>query len=73
MRSAILASVLAVVSVSASQAMPVAPQPAAQPAIQVHGCHHGYGQDLTGWHRHDRECRTLRGVVSRKNRGQGKT
>jgi len=73
MRSAILASVLAVVSVSASQAMPVVPQPETPAAVQVHGCHHGYGQDVTGWHRHDRECRTLRGVVSRKSRGHGKT
>ena len=73
MRSAILASVFAIVSIPACLAMPVAPQPVAPQAIQVHGCHRGYGHDLTGWHRHDRDCRTLRGVVGRKSRTPGKS
>ena len=41
--------------------------------VQVHGCHHGYGHDLSGWHRHSKECRTTRGVVDRKKRGAAKS
>jgi hypothetical protein len=73
MRAAILASVFAIACGSAAIAMPVAPQPAATQAIQVHGCHRVYQQDVTGWHRHDRNCQTLRGVVGRKSRTPGKS
>ena len=68
MRGAILASVIVMGSVSVSMAFPVAPQGAAPEAVRIHGCHHTYGQDVTGWHRHARECQTLRGVVGRKSR-----
>ena len=39
-------------------AMPFAPLPVSPIAIQVHGCHHHYAHDLTGWRRHDNNCRT---------------
>src|SRR5215470_17512452 len=42
-------------------------------AVRIHGCHHTYGHDVTGWHRHDKACRTLRGIVVRKNRPMGNT
>ena len=70
MRAFILALGLGVGSVSVSLAMPVAPVPAGSTAIQVHGCHRHYAQDITGWHRHDLECRTLRGFVARKGRAK---
>jgi hypothetical protein len=41
-------------------AMPVAPLPVWRASVQVHGCHHQYAHDLTGWHRHDNNCRTPR-------------
>ena len=68
MRWFILALGIAAGSVSPALAMPVAPVSAGPTAIQVHGCHRTYSRDVTGWHRHDRDCRTLRGVVGRKNR-----
>jgi hypothetical protein len=68
MRGAMLASVIVIGSVSVSMAFPVAPQSAAPEAVSTYGCHHTYVQDATGWHRHTRECQTLRGVVGRKNR-----
>ena len=46
--------------------MPVAAISPAPGAALIHGCHRSYGQDVTGWHRHDKSCRTLRGVVDRK-------
>src|SRR5262249_32323214 len=59
--------------VPASIAMPAAPLPIVSDAVQVHGCHHHYAHDMSGWHRHDKECRTLRGVVGRKNRVPAKS
>ena len=68
MRATLLASAISIGAVSVSMAFPVALQPAAPEAVRIHGCHRTYGQDVTGWHRHDRACRTLHGVVGRKNR-----
>ena len=74
MRTAIVASSGIILGlVSASLAMPVAPLPALPNSFQVHGCHHYYAHDIGGWHRHDKECRTLRGVVGRKSRNPAKS
>jgi hypothetical protein len=71
MRSAILALGISLGMVGVSLAMPVAPL-AVPSSIKVHGCHHYYAHDISGWHRHDKECRTLRGVVVRKSRNPTK-
>jgi len=55
MRATLLASAISIGSVSVSMAFPVALQPAAAEAVRIHGCHHTYGRDVTGWHRHDRQ------------------
>jgi hypothetical protein len=68
MRAAILASGIIIGLVSACLALPVAPLRDLPRSLQVHGCHHYYSQDISGWHRHDKECRTLRGVVGPKGR-----
>jgi hypothetical protein len=60
MRSAIVALGLVLCSIPPCLAMPVAPLPTLRPSIRVHGCHHQYAHDLTGWHRHDNNCRTPR-------------
>jgi len=73
MRAAILVLVIAVSLCSPARALPLAPPPLVSTAIQVHGCHHYYAQDLSGWHRHDKDCRTLRGVVGRKSRSPDKS
>ena len=73
MRATLLASAISIGSVSVSMAFPVALQPATPEAVRIHGCHHTYGHDLTGWHRHNRECQTLRGLVGRKIRSKGNT
>jgi hypothetical protein len=69
-RAAILTSVLILGFAPAAMAMPLAALPAAPDAIRVHGCHRHYAQDITGWHRHDDHCRSLRGLVGRKSRAQ---
>ena len=53
--------------------MPTTSPPAASNAILVHGCHHYYAHDLSGWHRHDKACGTLRGLVGGKPRGAAKS
>ena len=73
MRAAILAWGIILGLVSASVAMPVATLPDLPNLVQVHGCHHYYAHDMGGWHRHDKECRTLRGVVGRKSRYPAKS
>jgi len=73
MRIAILASGIVWLLTSASVAMPIAPWPILPNAILVHGCHHHYAHDLSGWHRHDKECNTLRGLVGGKNRNPAKS
>ena len=60
MRSAIVALGLVLCSIPPCLAMPVAPLQVSWTSIQVHGCHHHYAHDLTGWHRHDNNCRTPR-------------
>ena len=72
MRAAILASGIILGTVPASLAMPVAPL-APSNSIQIHGCHHYYAHDMSGWHRHDKDCGTLRSVVSRKRRNPAKS
>ena len=73
MRATLLTSAIVMGSVSVSMALPVAPQGASPAVIRIHGCHHTYGQDVTGWHRHDRACQTLRGLAGRKNRPMANT
>jgi hypothetical protein len=73
MRAAILASGIMFGLVSASLAMPVASLPDLAKSVQVHGCHRYYAHDMSGWHRHDKECRILRGVVGRKSRKPAKS
>ena len=73
MRVAILVLGMVVSLGSAALASPLAPLPLVSTTIQVHGCHHYYAQDLSGWHRHDKDCRMLRGAVGRKSRGQEKS
>ena len=58
---------------SAAIAMPTASPPARSNAILAHGCHHYYAHDLSGWHRHDKACGTLRGLVGGKPRGAAKS
>ena len=72
MRALILASAGLMAFASASLAMPVAPLRILS-AVPVHGCHHNYGQDTAGWHRHGKECRILRGVVDQKKRPSTKS
>jgi len=72
MRSAVLALGISLGMVGVSLAMPVVPFAVPRDSIKVHGCHHYYAHDLSGWHRHDKECRTLRGVVGRKSRNPTK-
>ena len=73
MRATLLAPAIGIGSVSVSMAFPVALQPAAAEPVRIHGCHHAYGRDVTGWHRHDQACLTLRSIVARKNRRVGNT
>ena len=68
MRATILAAGIILGLVPVSMAMPVAPVAPASNAIQIHGCHHYYAQDMSGWHRHDKGCSTLRGMVGSKSR-----
>jgi hypothetical protein len=68
MRIVILASGIVLALVHVSLAMPAAPLPVLSNAVQVHGCHHNYGHDISGWHRHDKKCRSLRGLVGSKSR-----
>ena len=70
MRAALLASAISIGWASVAMAFPVAPEGAAPEAVRIHGCHHAYEHDLTGWHRHNRECQTLRGLVGRKIRSK---
>jgi hypothetical protein len=60
MRIAILALGLTTTLITGSLAMPAPPMPIVLLAntIQVHGCHHYYDQDVSGWHRHDNNCAT---------------
>jgi hypothetical protein len=60
MRLAIVALGLTLCSIPPCPAMPVAPLLVSRTSIQVHGCHQHYAHDLTGWHRHDNNCRTPR-------------
>jgi hypothetical protein len=73
MRAAILASGIMLGLVSTSLAIPAAPLHGLPTSVQVHGCHHYYAHDLSGWHRHDKECRTIRGVVGRKSHTPAKS
>jgi hypothetical protein len=59
--------------VSASVGMPVVYLPVLSKAVHVHGCHQKYSHDMRGWHRHDKQCRTLQTVVGRKSRAQVKS
>jgi hypothetical protein len=73
MRAAILGLGIVLGLVSSSMAMPVAFLPVGPNPVQVHGCHHAYAHDVSGWHRHDKECRPLRGSVGRKSRNPAKS
>ena len=78
MRAAMSALGLSLGLVSAAMAVPAMAMPAASPpvlshTILTHGCHHYYAHDLSGWHRHDKACGTLRGLVGGKARGAAKS
>ena len=73
MRTTILTLGFILGLVRVSMAMPVAPPPVLSNAVEVHGCHHYYAQDMSGWHRHDKNCDALRGLVSHKSRNPAKS
>ena len=73
MRATLLVCAIGIAAASAAMAFPVASPPTAAKMVRIHGCHHTYGQDVTGWHRHDGKCQTLRGLAGRKNRPAGNT
>jgi hypothetical protein len=73
MRAAILASAIVLGFIPTSLAMPVASPPVLPDAIRIHGCHHHYAHDVNGWHRHDKECRSLRGTAGGKSRTPAKS
>jgi hypothetical protein len=66
MRTAILTFAF-VMGMAAALAMPLIPSAGSSNVVLVHGCHHYYAQDLSGWHRHDKNCNTLRGTVKNRN------
>jgi hypothetical protein len=68
MRTAILASAIILGLVSASMAMPVPFLAAFSNAVQAHGCHRYYAQDMSGWHRHDKESAGDNASASRASR-----
>jgi hypothetical protein len=73
MRAVMLAFGMPLCFVSASIAMPLGHLPVPPNSIQVHGCHHHYAQDASGWHRHDKDCRSLRGLGTRKSQNPAKS
>ena len=73
MRAAILALGTILGLASASMAMPLASLPTLSNTLQAHGCHHYYAHDTSGWHRHNKECRTIRGTVGRKSGSTAKS
>ena len=73
MRTVILASAVILGMASAANSIPVAPQATISNAIGVHGCHHYYAHDLSGWHRHDYGCSPFRGLVPDKSRSTTKS
>jgi len=73
MRTLILTLGFVLGMAAAAFAMPLAAAPGSSSVVRVHGCHHYYAQDMSGWHRHDKNCSTLRGIVSHKNRNSAKS
>ena len=78
MRTAILTFGFVMGMAAVGLAMPLAPSPSSSNVVLIHGCHHYYAQDISGWHRHDKNCNTLRGteqqlkaVATKKNPKQG--
>jgi hypothetical protein len=67
MRTAILTFAFVMGVAAAAFAMPVAPSAGSSNVVLIHGCHHYYAQDISGWHRHDKNCNTLRGTVKNRN------
>ena len=72
MRTLVLVFAMASVWGSASSGMPISPLATPANTIQLHGCHPKYSHDTSGWHRHDKQCRSLRGLVGRKSKSQSK-
>jgi hypothetical protein len=69
MGAILVAAVMILVWTPPSLAMPAASLLVLPSAVQVHGCHKNYSHDTgRGWHRHDKDCQLLRGVVGRKSR-----
>jgi hypothetical protein len=52
-------------AMAAAMAMPTASPAVLSNTIRIHGCHHYYAHDLSGWHRHDKACGTLKGLVGK--------
>jgi len=67
MRTAILTLWFVQGIAAAAFAMPLAPAPSSSDVVLIHGCHHYYAHDVSGWHRHDKNCNTLRGTVKNRN------
>jgi hypothetical protein len=67
MRTAILASGISLGLLSIASAMPMAFPPTPSRAVQIHGCHQYYAHDLSGWHRHEKDCGPA-GLTGGKNR-----
>jgi len=67
MRTAILTFGFVTGMAAVGLAMLLAPSADSSNAVLVHGCHHYYAQDISGWHRHDKNCNTLRGTVKNRN------
>jgi hypothetical protein len=66
-KAAILTFAFVMGMATAAFAMPLTLSAASSNVVLVHGCHHYYAQDLSGWHRHDKNCNTLRGTVKNRN------
>ncbi len=68
MRNAILTLGFVMGTAAVALAVPLAPAPdSPNTVVLVHGCHHYYAQDMSGWHRHDKNCNRIRSL-SRNNR-----
>jgi hypothetical protein len=67
MRTAILTLGFVLGMAAVAYAMPPATPASSSNVLLVHGCHHYYAQDMSGWHRHDKNCNRVR-TLSRNNR-----
>jgi hypothetical protein len=56
MHTAILTFAFVMGMAAVAIAMPLTPSAGSSNVVLVHGCHHYYAQDISGWHRHDKNC-----------------